>query len=171
MSQVQLAASAGVSVGVIYRIERGESVTTGRLKAVIDALQRAGGVSSADKDAAGLLRSLEALVRQRYGLDEIGAITYVVDMPNRIRALEAELAALRTRAVPAIVWPDDPREPAKAGCFELLVARICNEDRDWHWYVYPGEDLEEIEGGEADSLEDARRDCEAAFLRLVGCGS
>lgn len=43
MSQVQLAASAGVSVGVIYRIERGESVTTGRLKAVIDALQRAGG--------------------------------------------------------------------------------------------------------------------------------
>jgi predicted transcriptional regulator len=43
LSQVELAASAGVSVGVIYRIEGGKSVTTGKLNAVIDALQRAGG--------------------------------------------------------------------------------------------------------------------------------
>jgi transcriptional regulator with XRE-family HTH domain len=43
LSQVQLAVSAGVSVGVIYRIERGESVTTGKLDAVVLALQKARG--------------------------------------------------------------------------------------------------------------------------------
>ena len=46
-------------------------------------------------DEAALLRSMVALVRQRYGLDEIEAAAYVVDMPNRIKALEAENAALR----------------------------------------------------------------------------
>ena len=46
-------------------------------------------------DEAALLRSMVALVRQRYGLDEIEAAAYVVDMPSRIKALEAENAALR----------------------------------------------------------------------------
>ena len=46
-------------------------------------------------DEAALLRSMVALVRQRYGLDEIEAAAYVVDIPNRIKALEAENAALR----------------------------------------------------------------------------
>ena len=120
-------------------------------------------------DEAALLRSMVALVRQRYGLDEIEAAAYVVDMPNRIKALEAENVALRLRVVPAIVWPDDPREPAKFGVFELFASRICNAEQDWSWDIHPGDDAAEMTSGYADTLEDARRDCEAAFLRLVGC--
>ena len=82
-------------------------------------------------------------------------------------ALQAEVEALRARAVPAVVWPEDQRLPAKIGRFELFVTRV-NDANCWDWYVYPGEDIEEMEGGDAGSLEDARRDCEAAFLRLVG---
>lgn len=82
--------------------------------------------------------------------------------------LEA-IAALRLRAVPAIVWPDDPRGPAKFGVFELFTSRICNAEQDWSWDIHPGDDAAEMTSGYADTLEDARRDCEAAFLRLVGC--
>ena len=51
-------------------------------------------------EEAALLRSMVALVRQRYGLDDIEAAAYVVDMPSRIKALEAENAALRLRPIP-----------------------------------------------------------------------
>ena len=93
------------------------------------------------------------------------------DLAAAVERLLRENAALRARAVPEVVWPEDPKGSANVGVFELEAVRICNADHDWRWYIYPGEETEEIGCGDADSLEDARRDCVAAFLRLIGCAS
>ena len=118
-------------------------------------------------DEAALLRSMVAIVRQRYGLDEIEAAAYVVDMPSRIKALEAENAALRARAVPALEWDNDE---AQAGLFECSISPLTDGDFDW-FIVWPGEEAGTInlEEGTEPTREEAEDACEAAFLRLVGC--
>lgn len=136
-------------------------------------------------EEAALLRSMVALVRQRYGLDEIEAAAYVVEMPSRIKALEAEnaalraevkaaedgfvaaadqsrilagdLAELRARAVPALEW--DTYGVARVDLFTLRV-----QSDDWWIAVKIDRSAVVIRDGTG-----GKSACEAAFLRLVGC--
>ena len=118
-------------------------------------------------DEAALLRSMVALVRQRYGLDDIEAAAYVVDMPSRIKALEAENAALRARAVPALTW-------LPSVVCDLWTAKVVGFTlsawNDGSWTIAVGDKLL-ARGGNGEGLGVAITGCEAAFLRLVGCGN
>lgn len=100
----------------------------------------------------------------------------VLKLIAEVRRLEAENAALRARAVPAVVWPEDPRESARVGDLELEVCQILNQppESSFHWAVRiwdAGEYADGLLVGAAPSLDLARSACEAAFLRLIGCAS
>ena len=128
-------------------------------------------------DEAALLRSMVALVRQRYGLDEIEAAAYVVEMPSRIKALEAENAALRARAVPEFQWARPTkivgfREGKQLSAVVLtanvgevtaqIVKRWTGQKLYFHWEIC-------WMRGFSSDIDGAKSACEAAFLRLVGC--
>ena len=125
-------------------------------------------------DEAALLRSMVAIVRQRYGLDEIEAAAYVVDMPNRIKALEAENAALRLRVVPALEWTrfylaskaQSGAVQCSVECFWMGIAEM-----RWGWQIKTGGQVIATADPKDRTLtrEEAESACEAAFLRLVGC--
>ena len=115
-------------------------------------------------EESALLRSVVALVRQRYGLDEIEATIYIVEMPNRIKALEAENTALRARALPVIEWRG---KSAVSGGFLLEV----REQFGWELEISHNGTIV-LRGGTPGGTEDQiKAICEAAFLRLVGCGN
>ena len=83
-----------------------------------------------------------------------------------VRRLQAENAALRARAVPAVVWGEPGEfDPAVAtpGDFRLLAWD------DGTWRIVLGGHKIEKGMAEVQTLDAAKSGCEAAFLRLVGC--
>ena len=79
--------------------------------------------------------------------------------------MSAELAALQ-RAVPAIAW--DAGRHAESGAFRLHIWEAAGF---YSWEIY----IKQIRVAQSSrnlrSLETAKSQCEAAFLRLVGCKS
>jgi hypothetical protein len=80
-----------------------------------------------------------------------------IELAAENRALKAENAALRARAVPAIVWEG---EIARAGSFGLT-----SNGEIWFVCVKVGEQVIVLLKGKTGG----KPACEAAFLRLVGC--
>jgi len=88
--------------------------------------------------------------------------------------LQAELTALRARAVPAIEWHKSPtkRDIHNANVGRLLLTAWRGLDGGYGWCIAHGHGFEDnIADGDADSIDDAKSKCEAAFLRLVGAGN
>jgi hypothetical protein len=85
--------------------------------------------------------------------------------------VQGENAALRARAVPAIEWHKSPtkRDIHNANVGRLLLTAWRGLDGGYGWCIAHGHGFEDdIADGDADSIDDAKSKCEAAFLRLVG---
>ena len=87
-------------------------------------------------------------------------------MLAEVRRLQAENAALRARAVPAVAWiRENGESAADHGCFRLEVWQR-GADR---WWVSVGRDL--VRSGTADSQADGEAKAERALLVACGCKS
>jgi hypothetical protein len=98
-----------------------------------------------------------------------------IELAAENRALKAENAALRARAVPAIVWNRFPMASrAQVGAFRLTVEWLYqgNSTMRWRWWIDMG-DTRVANGSELGyaTCEEAEGEAGAAFLRLVGCGN
>ena len=114
-------------------------------------------------DLVGKLRELASNPAGAIEL-AIGLAKEALKHKEEAARLQAELTALRTRAVPAIVWFGND---AESGRFTLQVYRYRS---GWTFRICRGPVF--IEGGAVFETDDvAKGECETAFLRLVGCGN
>ena len=95
-----------------------------------------------------------------------------------IRRLQADNAALRARAVPALEWkPVEDRFWCTAGDMVFNVQKAGSDGFFWRWFIYNQRDEDLISIRQCswkklcNSPEQAKSACEAAFLQLVGVKS
>ena len=101
-----------------------------------------------------------------------------IELAAENRALKAENAALRARALPVLEWkPVENGFWCVVGSTVLNVQKATEEGSFWRWSVgvQPEEDMIDVCENPwrklCTSPEEAKSACEAAFLRLVGAGS
>ena len=85
------------------------------------------------------------------------------ELRAKLDSLEAEIAALRARAVPEIVWNENT---SKVGAFTLDVPQAPG---GWVWRIWWHGALVSSVGMTGGTMDQAKANCEAAFLRMVGC--